>query len=656
MKNKILLILILITTTLFTIDLPILKTRLNYYTNESNADILVRLNSQDNLRQDTLLCSFLFKNDLLMQNYPLKADIINQIPLPIENLPIGINKLSVIIKSTNIKQTIPIIIKKLPHKKNIVKIDLFSGGLIVDDLPFFPFGFYCYSPLQPTLPEEEIVKGFNMISPYQQIEKKTLQERKKYMDRCAQLGMKVHYNLCSVAGGGGAGSALRKLSEKKLEELLIKEVNTFKDHPALLAWYIGDEPALNGIKAEKMIKIYQKIKKIDPYHPISMVFMRYDKAEKFEHAMDIVMADPYPIPDRSVNIVANVTKRLASKFKYKKPVWIVPQAFGGNEWWSREPTKQELRVMTHLAIANGATGIQYFIRHGLNGFPKSTTTWAECGALALETAEITPYVLSGNKTDNIECDSSEIELASWKIEDNFIILAVNKQNYPSNFSINFKDSINFNKLYLPFENRSIEVIDNAVADIVNGFGSKVYQTNFNNKYSKIDSNNLVLDPSFEDNVSVGVPSYCYANAGSDRGSTYFIDSRIAYDQTHSLRLNTPTYGKGPLLKFFKVKLNYNQTYRLSIWAKAAPKLRLPKKKRGFFARLFFPKKKEKKFIFKLQLNSQKEFFELSENWQEYSIVLRQDGAENGTYLAYPMLELIGQGTAWFDLMQIMQKK
>ena len=92
---------------------------------------------------------------------------------------------------------------------------------------FFPFGFYCYSPVHPLLPEEEVVKGFNMISPYQKILPETLNERKAYMDRCAQIGMKVHYNLLSVSGGGGVSSKTEDLSEDEKRELLITEIKDF---------------------------------------------------------------------------------------------------------------------------------------------------------------------------------------------------------------------------------------------------------------------------------------------------------------------------------------------------------------------------------------------------------------------------------------------
>jgi hypothetical protein len=103
----------------------------------------------------------------------------------------------------------------LSYKPNEVKTDRLTGGMIVNKRPFFPFGFYCYSPVSPTLPEEEVVKGFNMISPYQTILPETLGERKAYMDRCAQLGMKVHYNLISLSGQGGSNSKTEKLTAEE---------------------------------------------------------------------------------------------------------------------------------------------------------------------------------------------------------------------------------------------------------------------------------------------------------------------------------------------------------------------------------------------------------------------------------------------------------
>lgn len=268
---------------------------------------------------------------------------------------------------------------KQVSRSNEVKIDPVSGGLIVDGLAFFPFGFYCSRlELRPSLSEEEFVKGFNMMSPYQKNEPEKLNERRAYMDRCAELGMKVNYHLNHFIRRDGVWSSDAAVAKKKLEGLKA-EVLAFRDHLALLSWYISDEPAGRSYKPADMAEIYKTIKELDPYHPITIVFVVPGAARRFAEATDVVMADIYPIPNDPPMVVGDETIKLVNEFRYEKPVWIVPQAFGGNEWWPREPTPQEERLMTYLAVIHGATGIQYFVRQGLNQRPKSTAAWAECG-------------------------------------------------------------------------------------------------------------------------------------------------------------------------------------------------------------------------------------------------------------------------------------
>ena len=43
------------------------------------------------------------------------------------------------------------------------------------------------------------------------------------MDRCAELGMKVHYNLLSVSGGGGVGSKIEGLTDEEKKQRLLKK-------------------------------------------------------------------------------------------------------------------------------------------------------------------------------------------------------------------------------------------------------------------------------------------------------------------------------------------------------------------------------------------------------------------------------------------------
>ena len=458
---------------------------------------------------------------------------------------------------------------KLDYKTNEVKTDRLTGGLIVNKRQFFPFGFYCYSPVYPTLPEEEAVRGFNVISPYQKILPETFKDRKAYMDRCAELGMKVHYNLLSVSGGGGVSSKIDGLTDSRKRELLINEVNTFKDHPALLAWYIADEPNGNKISPDSLVKIYKLIKETDPWHPVSVVFMApFLSSLKYADAMDIVMADPYPVPELPVTLVGNVAGQLAKAFEGQKPVWIVPQTFGGGEIWKREPTLQEIRSMTYQAIINGARGIQYFVRQGLNLFPKSTGTWSECGRMAVEIAELTPWLLSDEESITVSAGSPDIIAKSYIHESRMLILAVNKTNAPVRTVFSIHQSFK-GKAKVIFENRFVTMSGGSFSDVISSYGSQAYLID---RYPiketlKPWKGNLILDPGFEDISSPGVPSACYVRGNVERGATYFLDSREYIEGYHSLRLITPTDNGSAKMRFFPVSVRPGATYMVSVWAK-----------------------------------------------------------------------------------------
>lgn len=633
--------------------------RYSFYTTELFGEVII--NIPDNYPHEYLSADIFFENKVLVKGAAISKNSLNHVEFPLDELNPGKNTLKLFIKN-NIDTIIGINVNilRLEPKLNEVKIDHATGGLIVDDLPFFPFGFYCYWPVQPTLPEEEFVKGFNMISPYQEILSKTLEERKNYMDRCAQLGMKVHYNLLSLAGGGGVGfDRITEKTDRQKRNLLISEIETFRDHPALLAWYISDEPASYKVPPEKLYSTYKLIKELDPYHPVSMVFMAPDKARSYTSALDIVMADPYPIPQGSVMEVNRVAKNLCDEFFMEKAIWIVPQAFGGSEWWLREPTSKEIRVMTYLALINNSTGIQYFIRHGLNSFPKSIETWDECGAIAREVAELTPGLLSIEPNPLIETTTPGIKVNAWKNDSLISIIAVNTINKPADINLQYYDNQEgayTGDVNLIFENRKIPVIGGVIKDMIDAFGTRVYQIDLKKqKHRKINPSNLVFDPGFEDNPSTGTPAYCYAKIQEDRGAGYFIDSRVFFQGRHSLRLSTPKYNEGMILTFFPISLKKGKTYELSVWAKA---LKKPAKiiKQRFLKRVFSRKPNiDNKMEFKLALAGiDSEKFTLSTEWEKYSFSARLSNNGKAIVRGGPVLTLISEGTAWFDLIELVQ--
>ena len=632
-------------------------TRLSFYSYEKDGEFLVHVPPL--LLQNHLSISIQAGEKTLATYNGIPGRSILRIPFSLNLAPsdynavvnISITKSAV----TSYKATTDLVI--LSYKTNEVKTDRLTGGLIVNRRQFFPFGFYCYSPVYPTLPEEEAVKGFNMISPYQKIMPETLSERKAYMDRCAELGMKVHYNLLSVSGGGGVGSKIDGLGDEEKRERLITEIKTFMNHPALLGWYIADEPTGNNKSPEQLEEIYRLVNKIDPWHPVSIVFMApFLSSRKYINALDIVMADPYPVPDLPVTMTGDVAGQLKAEFNGKRPVWIVPQVFGGGELWGREPTIQEMRTMTWQSIIKGATGIQYFVRQGLNYFPKSTATWGECGRMAMEVAELTPWLLSDEETLPVESYSNNIIVSSRLHDGQLIVLAVNKVNVPQSATIRIS-RVNTGQARVLFENRSVSVYAGLFTDQLAPFGSQVYLINLKPGKPGIPTSviNLLKDPGFEDISSPGIPSACYARPGGDRGATYFTDTREHFEGNHSVRIVTPEDDKSVSLRFFSFLVKAGASYTISIWAKSDPEQRF----------LMLPDKEDVRLNGKKQMPQYVEMslgdfskarFVPDNQWRRYVTFVTIPTDTLASFKTNLILKMPGKGVAWFDEIKVFEEK
>jgi len=361
-------------------------------------------------------------------------------------------------------------------------------------------------------------------------------------------------------------------------------------------------------------------------------------SRNYADALDIVMADPYPVPNGSVSQVGDIAKQLRSVFEGKKPVWIVPQAFGGGEWWEREPSIQEMRSMTYQAIVNGARGIQYFIRHGLNSFPKSTSAWNECGRMAMEIAEITPWLMSDEKSLPVSSSTGNVLVTSAIHNGQLIIIAVNKVNSPQRVDINISGPT-LSQARVLFENRTVPVYSGGLSDYLPAFGSQVYliRTRPVSEAVKPYRDNLIKDPGFEDMSSPGVPASCYAWNEGDRGATFFLDSREHFEGNHSLRLVTPLENKGTRLRFFPLNIEKGRSYILSVWAKTDAD-------QG-------GKKDSPSFELGLGEYGSKRFYPDVE-WKQFVTSVTIPGDTIPSPRANTILRLPGKGTVWFDMIQV----
>jgi len=543
-----------------------------------------------------------------------------RVSVPIAELPDGASEVVCsLMRGEEVLGQARTAIRKAPPRADAVRIDNLSRGLIVDGLPFFPFGFYCYWPINRVL-DEEVVHGFNLLSPYQggPHDAAELEQIRAYLDRAAAIGMKVNYQIMWAYA--------TELTDDDIAKLRA-EVEMLRDHPAVLAWYTADEPSVEYV--DRLTRVHNIIKELDPYHPISVVFYQGgEHARQFRDAMDIVMADPYPIPNGPVTTVANMAEDVGRAQGWQKPLWIVPQAFGGGEAWPREPTAREQRVMTYLSLVHGATAIQYFIRAPRVSFPKSPVMWAECGALALETAELTPFLLSTEEKPEARCPDPTVHVSAWRDRGVIAVLAVNTDNAPKTVRVELPGLAFTGEAEVLFEDRRVPVTDGVIEEPIDAFGTRAYGIPVGPELESdvaIDPGNLTRNPSFEELPQVGTADGQYASMGD--GATAFADSRVARHGRHSLRLIAPTDDQLPRLSPFPVTLEEGRTYRLSLWAKA--------REDGVELRLSCT-------------NLGEQDFALTTEWQE--CVIEAKAAAGGR--SAPSFSLASKGTAWVDLFQV----
>ncbi len=270
-----------------------------------------------------------------------------------------------------------------------------QGRAIVDGKPFFPLGMYWSAVTTNKI--ETYAKGpFNCLMPYHAPNSKDL------MDLCHAKGLKVIYSVKDIYSG--TRWAPKGIKTEADETRYIKDrVNRFKNHPALLAWYLNDELPLTMLP--RLAARRDLMEKLDPGHPGWSVLYQYKSIREYMPSFDVVGTDPYPIPSKPAAMATEWTKKTVRGTLGCKPVWQVPQAFNWAAYRKtpeekakcRAPTEAELRSMCWQCIANGANGLVMYSFFDLEKRPNGEEferRWAECCRVGEEIRAQFPVLLS----------------------------------------------------------------------------------------------------------------------------------------------------------------------------------------------------------------------------------------------------------------------
>jgi len=202
---------------------------------------------------------------------------------------------------------------------------------------------------------------------------------KALLDKADALGIKC------IVDHGIRKEALR--NEAAWQEYLTglrTKVAALKDHPAVFAWYVVDEPDGNKIPHNKIKAAVECVRSIDKTKPIFTVLDNPKRWTEYLQYFDIISIDPYLRKKRDgssdtpekVRIWIRQMRSDLERSGMKKPVWVVLGAFrtkprpsSAAENPYKECTPAEFREMAHIAMQEKADGILVWTLSFKN-FPK----------------------------------------------------------------------------------------------------------------------------------------------------------------------------------------------------------------------------------------------------------------------------------------------
>lgn len=279
-------------------------------------------------------------------------------------------------KTGKLQKTMEKTVRFVPATPNQVLFSKDNRTLIVDGKPFVAISGY-----SDVLSEEE-VKFYRCIGVntfrINLWGHKTVEQVLHYMDIVHRYGGKIIYHVDYPAE---MDQATLKAWEKHAEYALPQKL---RNHPALLAYFLVDEPSDWGRENTYAKVMYAKnyLDKVDPNHPVynnngpNLYMGKYfhQNSMRFgRDASDIFGMGIYPLPltgahgiiagKSGIAILGDTARKYYHNyFEKRRLIWMTIQLFSWNTAPSRAtyPDETQLRFMAFDSILNGGLGLSFY--------------------------------------------------------------------------------------------------------------------------------------------------------------------------------------------------------------------------------------------------------------------------------------------------------
>jgi len=275
---------------------------------------------------------------------------------------------------------------KLPPGSTEVRLSRFTRGMVVNGTPFFPIflpqspggmgdwhldqlknaGFNCLAAPLGRLWQAEIVKSG--VPPAMEA------EIRAQLDRLQASGLKFLWPISWSYQDWPRTKEIFNGDAAAFSRVMARIVETFKDHPAIIGWYLLDEPSRDGYWEESgfherdMQTLHAAVKAADPYRPTYVNWNHSWKTEPYGGlaCTDIVCHDNYVTANEPFDweLLVPSVRMLNDRRSGRKPgfIWIA----GSYNEIGITPGPDAVRVHAWLHLVYGSRGLGYWDKHPMN--------------------------------------------------------------------------------------------------------------------------------------------------------------------------------------------------------------------------------------------------------------------------------------------------
>lgn len=309
-----------------------------------------------------------------------------------------------------------------------------NNRAIVNGKKFLPIGVFCNANKKSEL---KLLKkfGFNSLMIYNSTSmgfSNTPRSYKRAMevfDFCKENDLKIVFAIKNMYAGAGRHAITSLYEDKGPDKIVRRIVSLFKDHPALLAWYICDE--LPNQMIPELTERRQLLNKLDPNHPAwTLCALGYttESLRIYGPASDAIGSDAYPI--RGGNSIASMVAKLEEGARTGLAHWFTLQMFNMRRYYPkasdadqyRFPSEKEFRSMILLAAGYGVNGYFFYTYKPLcepnpqkDGDIKANLKTVKNGIGLLN--KLKPYLLSEKAVQEVKLKVLKGKVKAWILAD-----------------------------------------------------------------------------------------------------------------------------------------------------------------------------------------------------------------------------------------------